>query len=86
MALRVRGDPRRRSAGTVTPPPHDGPRLLSVREVADFLGISVASVRRMIDRGDLAAIVVGERSIRITAAELDRYIRAHVRDGEDVEE
>jgi len=56
---------------------------MSVREVADFLGVSVPSVRRMIDRGDLAAIVVGERSIRVLQSELDRYIREHVRDGED---
>ena len=41
------------------PTPRSGPRLLSVIDVADRLGLSVKTVRRMITRGDLPAHRIG---------------------------
>jgi excisionase family DNA binding protein len=48
-------------------------RLLTVREVAEHLALSTATVYAMIERGELAHARVSN-SIRITPAELDRYL------------
>ena len=47
--------------------------LLSVREVADALGVHPETIRRLIHDGRLDAIRVG-RVLRIDRAELDRFI------------
>lgn len=47
---------------------------LSVREVAEILGVSVKLVRREIRLGHLAAFRPGLRAWRITADELSDYI------------
>ena len=47
--------------------------LLSVREVADALGVNPETIRRLIHDGRLDAIRVG-RVLRIDRAELDRFI------------
>lgn len=53
------------------------PELLTMREAADTLRVSVATVRRMIGRGDLHAVRLGDfpgASVRIRVAELDRLL------------
>jgi len=47
--------------------------LLSVREVADALGVHPETIRRLIHDGRLDAIRVG-RVLRIDRAELDRFV------------
>ncbi len=47
--------------------------LLSVREVADALGVHPETIRRLIHDGRLDAIRVG-RVLRIGRAELDRFV------------
>ena len=47
--------------------------LLSVREVADALGVHPETIRRLIHDGRLDAIRVG-RVLRIDRSELDRFI------------
>lgn len=47
--------------------------LLSVREVADALGVHPETIRRLIHDGRLEAIRVG-RVLRIARAELDRFV------------
>lgn len=49
---------------------------LSISEVADRYRISTRSVRRYISRGDLTAIRVGPKLIRIDADEADRKLGA----------
>ncbi len=44
-------------------------RLRALAEVADYLGVSIRTVRRLIARGDLRAHRVG-RSLRLQDAEL----------------
>lgn len=53
-----------------TPPPS---RLRSVTEVAELLGVHPRTVRRLIDRGDLAALRIG-RSRRVSEQDLQAYL------------
>lgn len=48
--------------------------LLSLREVADELGVCERTVRRMIARGDVPAIRAGARQLRVPAADLRDYL------------
>lgn len=50
-------------------------RLLTVEEVSGCLGISVRTVRRLIEQKDLPIHRIG-RSIRISSKDLERYIAA----------
>ncbi|GAB3854584.1 hypothetical protein GCM10028801_08950 [Nocardioides maradonensis] len=52
-------------------------RLVSLTEAAEILGLSVKTVRRYIAAGDLDAVRLGRRVIRIKAESLDRLIDAH---------
>jgi len=52
-------------------------RLVSLPEAAGVLGVSVKTVRRYIAAGDLEAVRLGRRLIRIKAESLDRLIDAH---------
>lgn len=47
------------------PAPNRSPRLNTVKEIADALGVSTKTVRRLIDAGELHAIRVG-RQLRIS--------------------
>ena len=55
----------------------DGP-LLTVDDAAQVLGVSVQTVRRMVDRGELAASQLGGhggRPLRISASALNAAVR-----------
>lgn len=52
-------------------------RLVSLTEAADILGLSVKTVRRYIASGDLDAVRLGRRTIRIKTDSIDRLIDAH---------
>ena len=47
--------------------------MLSLREVADRLGVSEMTVRRLVKRGELVAVRVGGQ-YRISEENLQRYI------------
>ena len=47
------------------------PRLGSLADAADRMGVSQRTVRRMIDRGELAGYRLGKRLIRIDLDELE---------------
>lgn len=49
--------------------------LLSVREVADALGVHPETIRRLIHDGRLEAIRIG-RVLRVDRSELDRFLEA----------
>ena len=49
--------------------------LLSMAEVALVLGVSASTVRRLIDRGELAAVTVGHQ-VRIAPSDLDEMLEA----------
>jgi excisionase family DNA binding protein len=51
------------------------PDLLKVAEVAQLLRIHPTSVYRLVERGDLHAVRIGESGpIRIRRGELDRFL------------
>ena len=50
--------------------------MLSLREVADRLGVSQMTVRRLIRRGELIAVKVGGQ-YRVSEESLQRYILEH---------
>jgi excisionase family DNA binding protein len=50
-------------------------RLLTVREVAAVLGVSAATVYELCSTGELAHARVGNNSLRISAGDLDAYLR-----------
>lgn len=52
-------------------------RLVSLFEAAEILGLSVKTVRRYIAFGDLDAVRLGRKTIRIKTESLDRLIDAH---------
>lgn len=49
-------------------------KLYTVREAAHALALSDRHVYLLIQRGELTATRIGSHAIRVTAAELDRYI------------
>ena len=52
-------------------------RLVSIIVAAEILGISARTVRRLIAAGELDAVRVGRRTIRIKTESIDRLIDAH---------
>lgn len=52
-------------------------RLVSIAASAEILGISTKTVRRLIAAGELEAVRVGRRTIRIRTESINRMIDAH---------
>lgn len=48
--------------------------FLSVKETANILGISIHTVYRLIESGEIAAVKVSQRKTMIKAEEIERYI------------
>lgn len=47
---------------------------LRVPEAAELLGLPRTRAYELIQRGDLPAVRIGERSIRVNRAELERFL------------
>ncbi len=52
-------------------------RLIPLTEAAEILAVSVKTVRRYVAAGELDAVRLGRRTIRIKTESLDRLIDAH---------
>ena len=52
-------------------------RLVSLTEAAEILAVSTKTVRRYIAAGDIDAVRLGRRTIRVKTDSLDRLIDAH---------
>ena len=52
-------------------------RLVSLPEAAEILAVSVKTVRRYIAAGELDAVRLGRRTIRVRVESIDRMIDAH---------
>lgn len=48
--------------------------FLSVKETANILGISIHTVYRLIESGEISAVKVSQRKTVIKAEEIERYI------------
>lgn len=55
-------------------PHHSEDRYLTVAEVAERLRVNRQTVRNWIARGQLGAVRVGTRRVRVPQAELDRFL------------
>ena len=55
--------------------------LLTVAEVAETLKLNAQTVRNMIDRGELPAIRVGSRRVRVQRSDLDAFLARRVEEG-----
>ena len=51
--------------------------MLTVRETAKILGISIHTVYRLIESGELKCKKMSVRKTMITAEEIERYISEH---------
>lgn len=54
--------------------PVKGANLLTVPEVARALRVTVTTVRRLVERGDLSAVKVGPKLVRIPRTALTPFI------------
>lgn len=52
-------------------------QLVSLVDAAEILAVSVKTVRRYVAAGDLDAVRLGRRTIRVRVDSLDRLIDAH---------
>ena len=50
--------------------------FLTVKEVAELLKLNEQTLRNMIDRGELPAVRVGSRRVRIRQSDLDAFLGA----------
>ena len=56
-----------------------GSGLLTLEEVAVKLRISIRTVRRRVDAGEIKSIAIGPRSRRVRESELAAYVRQNER-------
>lgn len=56
--------------------------LLTIPQAASKLGIKDRKMEQMVRSGELASVLVGDRSRRIEQAEIDRYVAARREDGD----
>ena len=52
-------------------------KLLTVDEVAEILQVSPTTIYRRIQAGEISAIKLGHRQVRIKPEDLEAYIEAH---------
>ncbi len=58
-------------------------RFLSVAQAADELGVTERFIRKLITQGDLQAVKVGTRLIRIRRADLEDLLRPVLDEGRE---
>lgn len=59
----------------------DDTALLLVPEGADYLRLPTTAVYKMIKAGELPALILGPRRIRLRRDDLDQWLDAHATDG-----
>jgi excisionase family DNA binding protein len=52
--------------------------LLTPKQVADALGVHLNTVYRLIANGDLTAVRVGPKLLRVNKTELNNYLKGQV--------
>jgi excisionase family DNA binding protein len=49
-------------------------RIFNVKQVAEILGVSIATVNRLLNTGKLKKIYVSERRVGVRESDLQKYI------------
>lgn len=62
---------------TLLPKSSAGERLYTIAEVAELWQLSRDTIERLLRRGELRYVQVGERRRRIPETALDEYVEAH---------
>jgi len=57
-------------------------QLLTLQQVADRLQVSMSTVRRLVDAGDLKIVRIG-RNLRVRPDDLRAYIEANITKGDE---
>lgn len=52
-------------------------QVMTPKEAADFLGVHIATVYKLIKSGELPATKLGPKLIRISASDLQKYTKAN---------
>lgn len=52
-------------------------KLYSIKEVADFLSISVQTVKKLIEKGRLKAIQITDKCIRVSPEDLSEFVKSN---------
>lgn len=73
--VKTRASRRQRSGPRSLPDLADLPLLLTVERVRDVLAVHDRTVRRLIERGALGHVRVGERRIRVLRAQLAEFLQ-----------
>ena len=55
-------------------PPKPSPRRASLKQAAEYMGLSVDTVNRRIRDGDLTRYSAGKRTVRLDLNEIDAYL------------
>lgn len=64
--------------GTVVGPVPGGPILLSVKDAAEHLGVSRATLYQLVNSGELESVEIGSRRL-VSREALMRFVEAHSR-------
>jgi excisionase family DNA binding protein len=75
IASRPAGRPRQRVSAAASLAASDGDRLLRARDVSAMLGVSRRTTYRLIGSGDLEAVRVSPRGVRVRQSALRAYLR-----------
>lgn len=55
-------------------------QLLTLRQAAERLQVSMSTIRRRVDEGEIPVVRIG-RNIRVRPEDLEEYIETHVVEG-----
>jgi len=59
------------------------PVMMTVKEIAKEIGVAPMTVYRLVHRGELPAIRISQRSLRVRREELVKYLENQQVEGED---
>lgn len=49
-------------------------KMYSIREVADFLSVSIQTVKKLVESGRIKSVRVSDRLIRVSSDDLSKFI------------
>jgi excisionase family DNA binding protein len=53
------------------------PKVLSIEDAAKVIGVSKATLKRLIDSGNMPSVLIGPRRRVVLITDIDAYLQAH---------